>query len=354
MLYAASSIFQSVFDRPTGELLVDFVEMARDAWDEFSLHKPSEVAIDTETTGVTFFDTPFCVQLAWDEGGLQSHYFELDHDPEIEKILTSIMWGAKSWVFHNPKFDLQKMILVGLLDRDTIYPELIEDTEACAHLLDEHQLKGLKKLAKELLGENAEETEELKKERRRLKLKKSDGYHLLPREILVPYAVRDAEYTMRLYRILKPQIEAEEDLPALYRAEMELSLVLLDMEAKGMGVDVPYVEKAAKDYNGKILAQRLMIQEITGMEDLNPNSPPQLMEAFATLGIELKSTNKFVLRGIDHPLSTALLQLRSDSKMHGTYLKPIVDEQRDGVMHPWFRQHNTRTGRMASGGAEDA
>lgn len=332
--------------------------MAQEARRQFRADQPHTVAVDTETTGTTFFDEAFCVQVAWDDTDgntipLTSHYLELG-EGDSNAVVDEIMTATEHLVFHNPKFDLQKLILAGIIVRDEIIPEVIEDTEACAHLLDEHRLKGLKFLAKELLGEDAEETEELKKERRRLKLKRSDGYHLLDREILVPYAVKDAEYTLRLYRLLKPQIEAVPDLAQLYRAEMELTLVLLDMEAKGMGVDVPYAEAAAKEYNRKILAQTLLIQEITGDEDINPNSPKQIMEAFAELGIDLDATNKLALRGLEHPLAGALLELRSLSKMHGTYLKPIVEEQRDGIMHPWFRQHKTRTGRMASGGVEDA
>ena len=332
--------------------------MAQEALEKWDSDKPNTVAVDTETTGVAFFDEPFCVTVAWDDanGGtipLESHYLELG-EPGVDSVVDEILSSAEHLVFHNAKFDIQKLILSGHLERSEVFPDHLEDTEACAHLLDEHQLKGLKKLAKELLDEDAEETEDIKAARRELKLKKSDGYHLLPRDVLIPYAVKDAEYTLRLYRLLKPQIEAVPDLAQLYRAEMELTLVLLDMEAKGIGVDVVYAEAAAKEYNRKILAQTLLIQEITGNEDINPNSPKQIKEAFEELGVELDSTDKLALRHIEHPLAGALLTLRTLSKMHGTYLKPIVEEQRDGVMHPWFRQHKTRTGRMASGGVEDA
>lgn len=335
----------------------NYSELARRAFEKYDSDKPRTIAVDTETTGVAFFDEPFCVTVAWDDanGGtipLEAHYIELT--PENHDIVDEMLSATESLVFHNAKFDLQKLILSGHLERSELRPEDIEDTEACAHLLDEHQLKGLKKLAKELLGEDAEETEEIKKARRAAKLKKADGYYLLPREVLIPYAVKDAEYTLRLYRLLKPQIEAIEDLHGLYRAEMELCLVLLDMEAKGMGVDLEYADKTAKEYNKQILAQKLLIQDITGDPDLNPNSPVQVIAAFDKLGVPLESTNKLALRHVEHPLAKALLELRSLSKMHGTYLKPIVEEQRDGIMHPWFRQHRTVTGRMASGGVEDA
>jgi DNA polymerase-1 len=260
--------------------------------------------------------------------------------------------SANKWVFHNPKFDIQKLVLIELISRSDVSAERIEDTEACSHLLDEHRLKGLKFLARELLGEETDEDEVLKVERRKLKLKKEDGYHLLPREVIMPYALKDAEFTLRLWELLRPEIAKSEDLDALYRHEMELSLTLMDMEAKGMGVDVPYVEASAKEYNTRILAQRILIQDMTGNEDFNPNSPKQILEAFAELGIELEATNKLSLRGEEHPLAKAILELRSLAKMHGTYLLAILNEQRDGKMHPWFRQHKPVTGRLASGGVE--
>jgi DNA polymerase I len=309
------------------------------------------LAIDTETTGIEWHDVPFCATIAWREDGeLKSEF--LDLEAGYGGKLRFRMQQADRWVFHNPKFDLQKLLLVGVLERSGLSPDRIEDTEACAHLLDEHQLKGLKFLAEKHLGETLEESDEVKKERRRLKLKKADGYHKLPRDLIVPYALKDAEFTLRLWELLKPQIEASEDLNGLYRHEMELSLVLLDMEARGMGVDLDYVERTAKEYNTRILAQRMLIADMTGDEDFNPNSPKQIAEAFAKLGIELESTDKAHLKHQEHPLAQAILELRSLNKMHGTYLQGIIAGTRDGIIHTGFRQHKPVTGRLASGGVE--
>ena len=96
----------------------------------------------------------------------------------------------------------------------------------------------------------------------------------------------------------------------------------------------------------------MLIRDMTQDEDFNPNSPKQIMEAFSGLGVTLEATDKATLRHTEHPLAQAILELRSLKKMHGTYLKPMLSEQRDGVIHPNFRQHGTKTGRMSSGGAE--
>jgi DNA polymerase I-like protein with 3'-5' exonuclease and polymerase domains len=119
-----------------------------------------------------------------------------------------------------------------------------------------------------------------------------------------------------------------------------------------MGVKVEYVEEAAREYASKALALEMDIRDRVGSESFNPNSPKQLTEAFAAIGIDLESTDKATLAGLDDPLAQQILELRTLKKIHGTYLKAILDEQRGGILHPSYRQHGTRTGRMSSGEAE--
>lgn len=307
------------------------------------------LAVDTETSGVAFFDVPFCVSLAWteDDGSVHSDFVPLPNN-EIGQRLHE----AEELVFHNAKFDLQKLELAGVLDSNTLDPLRVFDTECLAHLLDEHRRKGLKFLAHELLGEETDEDSVIRQWFRKNKLKKKDGYDKLPREIVEPYARKDAEFTIRLHDLLRPQVERSEDLSRLLRLEQRLTFVLLRMERNGMGIAQEYVEETAREYATKALSLELAIRDSVGIESFNPNSPKQLQEAFAALGIELESTNKATLSELDHKLGEQILELRTLKKMHGTYLSAILEEQRDGVLHPSYRQHGTRTGRMSSGEAE--
>lgn len=307
------------------------------------------IAVDTETTGVTFYDVPFLVTIAWTdkEGNVHSEHYD-PADPDIKRIIAE----AEELVFHNAKFDLQKLALVGILDPNDLDPIRVFDTECLAHLLDEHRRKGLKFLAREILGEETDEEEVIRDTFRKLKLKKADGYHKLPLEVVIPYALKDAEFTIRLHDILRPQVENDPDLCRLLRLEQRLTFTLLRMESRGMGIAVEYVEETAREYAGKALALELAIRDRVGSETFNPNSPKQIGEAFGALGISLESTNKATLAGMDEPLAKDILELRTLRKMHGTYLKAMLDEQRNGILHPHYRQHGTRTGRMSSGEAE--
>lgn len=323
-----------------------WAEAAQIMWDS---HRPKYVAVDTETEGVAFWDRPFCVTVAWRYDGYHySHYLELGQDG-VNDVVKHIIANSEYLVFHNAKFDLQKLILAGLMAAEGRSPHSVHDTEALAHLLDEHRVKRLKVLAREILGETTDEEEVIRAARRKEKLRKEDGYHRLPREVIVPYALKDAEFTIRLFEELYPQLTKVDDLSRLYAMEQELTFVLLGMESAGMALDVEYVETTAREYNNQALKQELLIRDMTGDEEFNPNSPKQITEAFERMGLCLEATDKATLKSVEHPLAQAILELRTLRKMHGTYLKPMLSEQRDGIIHPSFRQHGTRTGRMSSG-----
>jgi DNA polymerase I-like protein with 3'-5' exonuclease and polymerase domains len=335
--------------------------LAERCYDQWYDDQPQAIAVDTETKGLSWYDEPFAATVAWDGG---SWYLELDDKTSFE-VLRELL-TTPSLVFHNAKFDLQKLIMSGSLARDQLTPERIEDTEAIHHLLWEHKPKRLKAMAKDLLGVNTDETDAIKKARKKLKLTKDDGYHLLPRAVVVPYAVKDAEYTWRLYEMLKGRLKDEE--LDLYHLEMELCLVLLDVEAAGMRVDTNYVEKTTKEYAGKILATDLRIADLTGLRVWTPekqgqktpegcinlNSWQQLLPVLHERGIMVDATGNDILQPYaDEPFVAAILERRNLTKTYGTYLLGIKRETRDGIIHPNFRQHGTKTGRMSSGGAED-
>ena len=312
--------------------------------------EPASIAVDTETTGLAYYDEPFCATLSWRgaAGELKSAYvsFEDEREAGIAAVRDALA-RVPTWVMHNAKFDLQKLRLVGAL------PELaaVEDTQVIAKLIDENDRAGLKHLARRWLHEETNEEEVLKVVRRKLKLTKDDGYHLLPRDVLVPYAMKDTEFTLRLYELLKPKLP-EDVLPA-YAREIQLTLVLLEMEANGLAVDLPYLEQTKSDYGVRVMEGWMNLTEITGVTDPKmPNSPKQLKELFAARGLNLDSTaEKVLVKHAGDRLVDTLLQYRSDKKIHGTYLTPLLAEQRGGIVHPWFNVIQARTGRMSSSSA---
>lgn len=360
----------------------DFEQLARETHDFWKSDAPDVVAWDTETTGLTFFDTLFCVTFCWPgmlgptSGYVETVKYEGSH------TASTILKNTPVWIGHNLKFDIQKALLAGLItEYDVVKRQeqgYLHDTQALAHMDDEHRDKKLKSLAVELLkyddtievpysgtrGKNGEtrkvsrEKYELDQARRKLKLKKEDGFHKLPRGIVVPYAIKDAEFTYSLYDLLLPRVERFDDLSSLYRQEMELMVVLLHMEEAGIAVDEAYLAERLTEYRNRVLRHEAKIAEIVGKpigdgdEEFNPNSNPQLREFFEAEGQARASYDAANLKQMDHPLAAALVAMRTDAKILSTYFVAMQHETKEGILHPSFRQHGTVTGRMSSGGSE--
>lgn len=358
----------------------DFEQLAKEGWAAWERDRPKLVAFDTETSGYAWDDEAFCVTCAWEgTGGPVSAYFELaryDSFPMVAHVLQ----GADALVGHNIKFDLHRVRLIGGLTRKELH-----DTEALAHLEDEHRKKGLKELAVTVLkyddtiqvpikskpGEfkamprekwELEQAKKWAKKEHGLGSVTEVGYDLLPRGTVVPYALKDAEFTLALYSVLRPKIEAFEDAWGLYLQEMELTRMLIDLEASGMGVDQKYVSEQIKEYGKRIVKCELVIEGIVGKpvrtgkmpekekkNFFNPQSNDQVKKFFTSAGFNSDSYDEEHLRKIDHPLAAALLELRSDQKILGTYFMALKKETIDGVFHPSIRQHGTVTGRTSSG-----
>lgn len=359
---------------------------------------PDIIAIDTETSNVNYYDEAFCVTLTWrglskdpdQPGPLQSAYIDIEgtegatHEVERRReIVTRMLEAVPSWVFHNAKFDLQKLALAGLLPENW-RGHAIHDTQLIYHLLDENGSKGLKALAVNVLHEKdtidvevksgpnkgkfrqvPRELHQLRAVRKKLGLKASDGYFHLPREVVVPYALKDTEFTLRLWETLFPTLlrKAEKDpaLTQLYADECELTLALLDMEAQGLGVDTEYLDTTVHEYGVRVMEKLMAVVELSGNKDLNPASPKQLLAAFEKLGEPVDSTTVTALQGLVHSsknakaqaLAQAVLDYRSDAKVYVGYLKALQNEQRGRIWHPNFNPVLPKTGRMSSGTASN-
>lgn len=345
--------------------MTELTLMAQDALDKWRRDQPRVIGVDTETEGVAFYDRAFCVTFAWADaaGGsipMESHYVEIV-DEDHSEIAREILMGSATWVFHHAKFDLHKLLLAGIIGRHEIRADRFDDTEALAHLDDEHRRKGLKFLARELLGETTDEEAELKAAMRKAKLKLEEGYHLLPRDVLIPYAKKDPVFTLRVYGLLRPRVERFPDLWGLYLHEKEVSLTLLDMENRGLALDLDYVNEQLREFSSEVLRLEQRISEVVGKPigkdvkagEFNPGSNPQLADYFKSKGYDSSSYDKHFLAGCEDPLAQLLTEYRKAVKFKNTYFLALRDEQRDGILHPHFRQHGTRTGRMSSGGVSD-
>jgi DNA polymerase-1 len=142
--------------------------------------------------------------------------------------------------------------------------------------------------------------------------------------------------------------------------ELPLSSVLAKMQARGVALDVAYLDDMAEGVRDKMATLRDEIYGHAGHE-FNLNSPPQLRTIlYEQLGlVPTKRTSKGQLSTDasqleklrdQHPIVSALLSWRELDKLNSTYLEalPKQVDPRDGRVHTTFNQTGAATGRLSS------
>ena len=93
------------------------------------------------------------------------------------------------------------------------------------------------------------------------------------------------------------------------------------------------------------------ISDAFGGRPVNPDSPAQLLKAFATDGVPVPSTRSGVLRGIDHRAVPFLLEYKELARLHAAHGWAWLDEWvHDGRFHPEYVVGGVVSGRWASRG----
>ena len=175
------------------------------------------------------------------------------------------------------------------------------------------------------------------------------------------YAAEDADITLRLHRALRPRLEAEPTLLAVYRdIEMPLVPVLARIEDNGVMIDVEELRRQSADLSRRMLALQQRATELAG-RSFNLDSPKQLG---ALLFDELKlparvktpggapSTNEEALEAIAdlHELPRVILDYRGLAKLRSTYTDklPEMVNPASGRVHTSYHQAGAATGRLSS------
>ena len=175
------------------------------------------------------------------------------------------------------------------------------------------------------------------------------------------YAAEDADVTLRLHRVLKPRVMADEALARVYRdIEMPLVPVLTRIEANGVLIDGDELRRQSQDLGRRMLSLQQRATGVAG-RTFNLDSPKQVC---ALLFEELKlpalvktpggqpSANEEALEAIadQHELPRLILDYRSLSKLRGTYTDklPEMVNPDSGRVHTSYHQAGAATGRLAS------
>lgn len=138
------------------------------------------------------------------------------------------------------------------------------------------------------------------------------------------------------------------------RIEVPTSVVLANMEKRGVAVDTEYLRSLDVEVKERIRKIEREIFDTVGHE-FNISSPKQLSDVlFKELGLsggKKLSTRESVLTDLlgQHPCIEKILEYRQLTKISGTYTGPLLEMSKDmKEIHTDFKQTGTTSGRLSS------
>ncbi len=174
------------------------------------------------------------------------------------------------------------------------------------------------------------------------------------------YCAADSEAVLRLQAVFQPELEDREALPLLQEIEVPLIAVLVDMEWRGVRVDLERLGEISRAFSRELTELEGAIYRAAGTE-FNINSTLQLRHVLFEkhqLPILKKtktgpSTDYEVLEqlaAMGHEVPRLLIEYRELSKLKSTYVDalPGFINPTTGRIHTSFNQTGAATGRLSS------
>ena len=313
------------------------------------------IAVDTETTGLKWIeDRAFGVAIAWDDKAVFLRNTDFGAE-NIGVMLTDVFAAPnKTFVFHNAEFDLHMIRET----YGTLPPKNILDTLRLSHLRDSSSSHGLKDLASMEFGPSATASEDtIKTYMTQYRLK---NYSYVPSEFMDPYACYDVVFTKALAYLYIDEIR--ENYPSLLMLEHKLIPVILDMEQRGIKVDLEYAVLLHRQLKAE---QRDILDEVYGIvgRPIEIGSTKQLQGYFYDqLRIPPPRETKSGGRSTDEKaldviknqniegskVSELVLRWRAIDKADSTYVQAYQKLANNGRIHSHFNACGPITGRLSS------
>ena len=173
--------------------------------------------------------------------------------------------------------------------------------------------------------------------------------------IAAPYAAEDASVCMALYELMRPQLDANQELRKLYETcDLPLLPILLKMERNGVLVNRQGLQSLSGAFHNQLAELEGEIWKLVGHE-FNIASPKQLgtilFDELKLPSNTKRSTDAETLNEMidTHPIIEKILSWRSIAKLAGTYADALPKQiASDGRIHTTYLQTSTNTGRLSS------
>jgi DNA polymerase-1 len=312
----------------------------------FDTETTSLNAINAEIVGMSFAIKPheaFYVPVSKDKAEAQTLIDEFKEAFENAKTTK---------IGQNIKYDLLVLQNYGVQLQGTLF-----DTMLTHYLLEPDQRHNMDALAENYLSYKTISIETLigKKGKNQLNMRDIEV------EKVAEYAAEDADITLRLKKVLAPQLDEKNARYVLEKVEAPLITVLADMEREGVKIDKKMLEDYSKTLEADIAQLEKDIYEIAGVT-FNIASPKQLGEVlFDKLELDAKAkktktgqykTDEEVLNNLarEHEIAKKIIDFRQMQKLKSTYVDalPLLINSNSGRVHTSFNQAVAATGRLSS------
>lgn len=283
--------------------------------------------IDTETNSLNFRQGKIKL-IVFSKG-----FSEVVSVKSIDESLKNILKDKSIIkVFHNAKFD------VGFFQSKGDKVNNYHCTLLMAQVLGEEKLS-LKALVKKYLGVEMDKS-----------MQHSDNWQ--DNEITqkhIDYAIKDVEYTRALYYKLLDLL-IENNLLTVYERERRALQAIVMLESNGINMEFDKWNARLDDDRMLAIELESTIKDLLNMEELNLNSPKQLVEAISEYGIKLYSTadDELAKYSDEHEVIKLIRKyrrLQTKIKTYGEKLKVFIDE--DGRIRADWRLIGASSGRMS-------
>ena len=337
--------------------LIDDIDALRAAIE--ACVEAGQFALDTETTSVSPTQAELVgVSLSWAPG--EACYIPVSHEvlepqltlDELKAQLQPLLSNPDlTWIAQNLKYDWIVLTQAGFdiacQLQDTMLISYVLNATGNRHDMDTLALKHLNHQTikfEEVCGKG----------------KKQILFSQVGLEAARDYACEDADITLRLFEVLKPQLDAVPELAQLYSTlEMPLVEILARLEKVGTLIDPESLHRQSEQLGVRLAEIEAEAHAMAG-EEFNLASTKQLQQIlFEKLQLPVlkktpkgaPSTNEEVLQelALSYPLPALLMEHRTLSKLKGTYTDKLPDAADDqGRIHTSLHQAVTATGRLSS------
>jgi len=330
-----------------------------------NLEQQETFCFDIETTSLDRFKaTILGISFSWEEG---SAFYATLPDKEDLEIFRPALTGPAEKIGHNLKYDLAVLRNHGVEVTGPFFDSLIAHT-----LLHPDQRHSMDYLAESLLGyspiklsdltgSDSSESEKGSTQGDLFSEKDILDVASIPVKKMARYAAEDADVTLQLANLLRPDLEEKGQHRVFYDIEARVLPVLVAMEDEGIALDLNVLASCGETMQKRIDILSTSLVEQAG-RNFNLNSPKQLGEIlFGEMKLVEKprktATGQYrtdeqtlTALAVKHPFVADVLSYRQASKLKSTYVDRLPEwvAEKDRRVHTQFHQLVAATGRLAS------